>query len=44
MDHHKLLKANPTIKLVHHTIKLINIRHFNTRAPEMRRVKAVANA
>jgi len=44
VDHHKLLETDATIKLVHDAIKLINVRHLNTGAPEVRRVKAVANA
>ena len=44
MDHYQFLKTNATIKLVHHAIKLINVRHCNTSAPEVRRIQAVANA
>jgi len=36
VDHHKLFEANATIKLVHHAIKLIDVRHCNTSAPEVR--------
>ena len=44
VDHHKLLEANATIKLVHHAIKLIDVRHLNSSAPEVRRIQAVTNA
>ena len=44
VNHHKLLKAYAPVKLAHYAIKLINVRHLNTSAPEVRRIQAVANA
>jgi hypothetical protein len=38
VDHHELLKANLSIKLVNDALKLLKIRHLNASAPEVRGV------